>query len=185
MQLIKNIDPDFISNLNKQSSIIIGIPEDFRNNIIEIDNCDIFGLLLSNDINLSHAGSIVSSSIISVNYKVKMKLSIPIGVRLNIEEPISGKLHNMFLKIYNTYDVVTYCYDNNIPSRFIYENIELLLYVDMVRLKNKELSILPKNEMIATMYFNWYLQTKVNFPLIDQIYIIRDDHVYENFINII
>jgi len=184
MKILKEIEPDFLSKIDKTENIIFCCPPS-DSCIIESQMPDVASIILTQDINLSNA-STISQNVITVDFKPRIKVSFPAGLKLNITEPGNSELTGgIFDKIFSSYDSF-YCHTNPDEKEnfdhIIIENLLLTLYIDVIQMRKKNSAIyLKKNTPIAEIFFSWYIQTKNNFPQIKELYIIRDLYLYQEF----
>ncbi len=188
MKIIKEtIDPDQIALIDRTNSIIISTPST-DSNIVETEEKDIFSIILTHDVNLSMAKN-ASSNILIVEYLPRIRVSVPDGILMQLTEPNKS----IFYKMYTDYDIISVydSDDDDIKSEKklknkIYSNLKLTLYTDVIQMRNRELSlaVLNKGQTVANMYFTWYIR-EGNIPIVENIYIIKDSHIYQDFIQII
>ena len=70
-------------------------------------------------------------------------------------------------------------------SHYNITDMVFVMYMDTIRMREAGVQMLVKKEThITDFYFTWYVQTKNPMPQIEEIYLIVDSHVYEEFINI-
>lgn len=189
MKILKEIEPEILNEIDKTKNIIFCTPPT-DSCIIESQMPDIASIILTHDMNLSNA-SPISQNVITVDYKPRIKISYPAGLKLNITEPGSKEITGgIFDNMFTTMDTY-YC--QSIPNQksedfdhIIVENLILTLYIDVIQMRKKTNGIyLKKDVPIAEAYFSWYIQTKNDFPQIQNIYIVKDLYLYQEFMKTI
>jgi hypothetical protein len=139
-------------------------------------------ILLTQDINLSTLSVNISTNVIAIEYKPRIKILMPVGLRLNICETRNGQYKNIFDKIYANYDTFLGHTNNEELSYYIFENFVLTVYIDVIQMRKKTSPLyLNKGEPIADVLFSWYIQTKTQIPMIEKIYYIKDLYLYQEF----
>ena len=186
MIIVDKIEPNSFHEMDRSSNIIFCIPP-IDKCLEESQNPDIMSIKLTQDMNLS-LGANISHSIMSIEYKPRIKILLPTGLKMNIVEPSSGNLTNIFDKIYCEYDTFFGYKDRENENLIytIYENLNFTLYIDVIQMRKKMAPlILNKGETIADIFFSWYIQTKYPTPSIENIYLIKDLYIYQEFTKII
>lgn len=185
MNIIKEIDPDMLHKIDKKNNIIICTPP-VDKCIQEFETPDLLSITLTQDMNLS-LGSNISANVISMEYKPRIKIQMPTGLRMNIVEPENGDLVNIFDKVYCNYNTFFgYDQDNKELIYKTFENLVFTLYIDVIQMRKKMAPlILSKGSPIADIYFTWYIQTKYAVPSIENIYLIKDLYIYQEFNKVI
>jgi len=186
MKLLDRIDPEELIKIDKTKNIILCTPPSDKN-IIETKTPDIFSILLTQDINLS-LGEQITPNIIAMEYSPRLRILVPSGIKLNIIDTESNKTGSIFNKIYCNYDVY-YAYESETDTELkykVYNNIKFVLYIDVIQMRKKINSLLiSKGEPIADLYFSWYIQTQKEVPMIENIYLIKDLYVFQEFAKVI
>ncbi len=176
------INPDLLHSINKLNNIIICTPA-IDKCIIESPMPDILSIILTQGINLSMSTNILAN-IMPIEYKPRIKILMPAGLRMNIVEPSFGETTNIFNKIYCNYDTF-FGYSDMEKTMFdytIFENFEFVSYVDIIQMRKKTGALyLNKGETIADIFFTWYTQCKVQTPSIENIYLIKDTYLFQEF----
>jgi len=91
---------------------------------------------------------------------------------------------NIYQNIYKNITINNILNDQDIPTHNILSNIDFIIYIDMIRLKEEKLPlVIKKGTNITTMYFSWYM-TKLPIKDIKNIYLIKNQQCYEDFMNI-
>lgn len=185
----ETITPEFFDELDRSKNIIICMPTKV-NNIIELtENVDIYNIITEVD-NLLTKESKINDNIISFNSNINLKISVPAGIKININLPGSYNDHinDIYIKLYKKFDV-SYSYASIDPdklSHIIFENFKFENYVDLIALRNNYNKLLIKKYTpIAELYFSWYIQTHCPVPMIENIYVINDNYTFENFNQVI
>lgn len=187
MKLLDRIDPEELIKIDKTKNIILCTPPSDKN-IIETKTPDIFSILLTQDINLS-LGEQITPNIIAMEYSPRLKILVPSGIKLNIiTDTESNKTGSIFSKIYCNYDIY-HAYESEINTELkykIYNNISFTLYIDVIQMRKKINSLLiSKGEPIIDLYFSWYIQTQREIPMIENIYLIKDLYIFQEFAKVI
>jgi hypothetical protein len=180
-----DVQPEFLQKIDRKNNIILCVPPT-DHCVLESNQPDILSVILTQELNLSNAETI-SQNVVSINYKPRLKLSVPAGIKMNMIETESGNLVGIFDKIYKSMDeYVNLLNDKITPSHTIYENLALTLYIDVIQLRKKLSSIyIKKNQSILDIYFSWYIQTNIPTPNIENVYLIKDLYIFQEFRNII
>jgi len=203
MIIIKDgkVDPDFLASLNRKNNIVICIPPTETNIVTESDTfSDTFGISLPRDLNLSENDIIrISTNCLSTNIKPNIKISFPAGLKIQFSDYVEDIKQNIFLKNYKSFNInkvftpiqdpIFKQQDEHIKhselSHYLLTDMMFILYMDTIRMREVGLPMIIKKEtQITDFYFTWYVQTKRDMPQIEEIYLISDLHVYEDFINI-
>lgn len=183
------IEPELLQKIDRSNNIIICVPPT-DHCILESKLPDILSIILTQDLNLSNATTI-SQNIVAIDYRPRFKMSVPSGINVTLKETNFGELTNIIDKIHKTVDLF-YCRkekSNNIttfPDYVIHENMIMTLYIDVIQMRKTINNIyLKKNQSIADIFFTWYIQTQVPLPIIENIYLIKDLYIFQEFRNII
>ncbi len=189
MKIIREeeINPDFLNTINKQKTIIICLHPIEEHSIHELDEFpDTFKISLSQDINLSASNVIrISPSTLSAIARPKLKMCIPSGIKIKFEDFIGNPTQDIFWKIYRSFNHYAIIDDENNISRYIVGDFMFTMYIDTIRMREAGLQMLiEKGTPISEFYFSWYLQTKSELPQIDNIYLLINKQVYDDFVNI-
>ena len=189
MKIIRqgHVDPDFLSNLDKKNNIVMCVHPLEEDTIKELSEFpDTFGIFLPRDLNLSTSDIIkISSSALSTTHRLKLKISIPAGLKIQFCEYMKDRSSDIFWKNYRSFELYNVHDSDNNLSHHIISDIIFIMYMDTIRMREAGLRMLiNKGTQISEFYFTWYVQTKNAMPQIEEIYLISDSHVYEDFINI-
>jgi hypothetical protein len=190
MKLIKNeqIDPEILASINdNKNNIIISVHRSEMDLITESENCPgNFNIAITRDLNLSGSNvTQISNSILSVNYLPKIKVRLPVGVKLMFSDSLIQHNTDIFQKVYKSYEIKSVLDDNDKISYLFLDDFRLILYIDTIRLRsiNPQLMI-KKGTNILEFYFGWILQTQKELSMIEEIYVIYNNEVYDEFVNI-
>jgi len=185
MKIMETIDPDVISKLDKNSNIIICIPpieKDFITESEEFPDC--FKISLAKSLNLS-TEDVTKTDLnkFSANLYPKIKIMMPAGLRIqfseNYQNHLFDNLHKSF-EVNNVYD------ENNKLSYHIITKILITTIIDAVKMiKTNQNLIIDKGTLLTEFYFTWYTQTSSDMPQIENIYMIYDQDIFNDFANII
>ena len=182
------VDPDLLSKLDRKSNIIMCIDPNDGQFLTESESFpDTFKISLPKDINLSAQDVIkVSTSALAATFKPAIKISLPAGLKIQFSEFVDSHNQDIFWKIYKSFNLMnTYTLDNIIQYHLI-TNMTFVMNMDTIRMREVGTHMLLKKETpIIDFYFTWYVQTKRDMPQIEEIYLISDGQVYEDFMNII
>ena len=176
-------DPDFLATLDKTSNIVICVPPTEGEFIKSVDAPDVFEMSLPRDLNLSsNVTTTLATSVFVAKFEPKIKFSFPIGIKLQIDNVIND--NDIFLKIYKSFNIHR-AYINDILNHHLIDDIRFILYVDMFRLRETGQQMLLKAGMpVINFNFGWYVQTAYAMPNIEEIYLISDNQIYNDFKNI-
>jgi hypothetical protein len=184
-----NADPDFLSKLDRTNNIIMCIPP-VEGKVLEeiVDYPDTFGILLPRDLNLSSSDVVaVSTSALSTVFRPKLKISFPAGLKIHFENFLDCHTEDIFWKIYRSYDLKS-MFDSETekgPTHYLISDMQFIMYLDTIRMREAKVQMLiPKGTSVSTFYFTWYVQTKRDMPQIQEIYLIYDGQIYEDFLKI-
>lgn len=188
MKILKEgqIDPDFLAKLNKSTNIIMCVQPAESGIVTESEIFpDNFQLRLPRDFNLSSHDVInISTSTLSSVFRVNLKISIPVGIRINFNDFVGDTGQDVFWKIYRSFNSHEVHIEDKLNHHII-SDIVCIMYMDTIRMREAgKQMILRKDTAISDFNFNWYIQTKYPMPQIEEIYLIIDNQVYEDFINI-
>jgi hypothetical protein len=186
MQIITAVDPDFLANLDIEKNIIICTP--LNENIIEKETeSDVFKILLLKNLNITDPSiTRVSSNIISMSMWPEIKISHPTGTKLQFSELTEDFKQDIFLKIYKTFDQkIVVNNENDTPKYNLIEKMIFKLYIDTARMREIGTPMLiTAGTPIIEFFFTWYIQTVKDMPQIEKIYLIKNNQVYTDFVNI-
>jgi hypothetical protein len=187
MQIINDIDPDFLANLDIEKNIIICTPvgEEIINE--KETEPDVFKILFSKNLNVTDPSiTRVSSNIIATTIWAEIKISHPMGTKLQFSELTKNFTQDIFLKIYKAFNQKT-IFDNKTDTvkYNIIENMIFKLYIDTARMREVGTPMLISiGTPLIEFFFTWYIQTKKDMPQIEEIYLIKNNQVYADFMNI-
>jgi hypothetical protein len=184
MKLIRDVDPDFLANLDRKSNIIMCVHPQEEESLVESEAFpDTFGITLARDLNLSASNIVkISSSTLSATIRPKIKISCPVGIKLQFNEFMDNHNCDIFWKTYRSFDSHAVHNEHNQIHHNLISNIVFIMYMDTIRMREAGLQMLVKKDtQISNFYFTWYVQTISDMPQIEEIYIIADAQVYEDF----
>jgi len=189
MKIIRegNSTPELLASIDCKTNIVMCIHPNEKDSIKELKNFpDKFQLNLSRDVNLSTNDIInISSSALAATIRPNIKISFPVGVTPVFDNFVENHKQDIFWKIYKSFDSYSSYKEGDILDHHIVENVKLILYMDTIRMREANLQmILRKDTPIANFYFTYYIQTKNEMAQIEEIYLIIDDQVYKDFVNI-
>ena len=189
----QNIDDpaDFINTINLEKNIILCSPS--RLNIIKQNIDGSFSLNLLRDENLSMGKTRSSGALCIFDYLPYIKMCIPQGIKVNIDDPSFGSC--FFEKTY-THSDMFYESDKTddsrdkgfieLPPYVMLTNIKMTLHIDLKRLRELNSSFLLKmGQPIANIFFTEMPHFKEFGKTLDKIIYIRDDEIYETFLNVL
>ena len=168
LNIFTSFNKDDIYSIDPTENIIICT--DNEKNIVKKQIDGSFGIITDYDI-LSNK---IKNNKITFNHYSEIKLSIPIGIKLLITEPLNS---HYYYKIYNK---LNYEYkDNNI----IITNFEFDLEFDLERFKdvNSLLNIKRGGILYELNFINIISNIKNEKTEIKNFYIIKDSNLYDNF----
>lgn len=184
---IIHVDPDVFAKIDRKSNIIMCIPENEKKSLIELEDFpDTYGITLPRDLNLSADNIVrISAGTLAATHRPKIKICHPVGIKLQFNEFVDNHNLDIFQKIFRSFaSNIVLDKDSNIDHHLI-TDITFIMYLDTIRIRESGLQMfIKKDTQISNFYFTWYVQTIKGMPAIDEIYIIQDDHVYEEFHNI-
>lgn len=187
MKLIEQIDPDFLVNIDKKSNIVMCVHPEEKESLVETnDLSDNFGICLARDLNLSANDIIkISSSALAATIRPQIKISMPVGIRIQFSDFVQNPNQDIFWKTYRSFNSSTMYDDKENLSHVFVSNMVFIMYMDTIRMREAGLQmVVKKGVRICDFYFTWYAQTNSDMPQIENIYLLSDAHVYENFVNI-
>jgi hypothetical protein len=187
MKIINSIDPDFLAKLDRKNNIIMCANANDMITLTELENFpDTFGISLYRDVSLSASNVMkISVNALAATFRPPIKISFPAGLKIQFSEFIEEASQDVFWKIYKSFDLKSVFDTDNKLSHHLISDMVFLMYVDTIRMREVGLNMLLKKGMrIADFYFTWYVQTIKDMPQIENIYLISDSHVYEDFNNI-
>jgi hypothetical protein len=92
--------------------------------------------------------------------------------------------NDIFRRIYKSFDVDNVLNEQEIITHNFITNMRFKLYVDMIRLREESLPLTIKSgTIVSTICFNWYV-VKLPVKEIKNIYLIKDQQIFKDFINI-
>ena len=189
---VKEIDEisDNPNNINLEKNIILCTPSHL--NIFKQNIDGTFSLNLIRDENLSSGKTTGDGAIGILDYSPYVKMCIPQGIKVNIDDPSFG-----FCFIEKIYPYCEMYYQdekekdsknisfNEIPSYVIMTDFKITFHVDLRRLRNTHGSFLLKTgQSIANIYFTELPHFKEFGKELDKIIYIRNTEIYDQFINI-
>ena len=180
-------DPNFLSTLDRKSNIIMCLSPTESDTVTESkDFPDSFGINLSRDCNISSSELVnVSLNIIATTIVPNLKISFPVGIKLQFNDFVSDHNQDIFLKNYKSFDIYSIHEEENKISHHIIDNLKFIMYIDTFRIREtKSQMVLKKGTQILDFYFTWYAQTRYPMPQIEEIYLIADQQIYDDFLNI-
>ena len=189
MKIIHDVDPDFLAKLDKKNNIIMSVAPTEETSLIESEYFpDTFSIALARDLNLSANDVLkISSSTLAATIRPKIKICYPVGLKIQFSDFINDPNQDIYWKIYKSFDIHNVYNDEASTDidHHLVSNIVMVMYLDTIRMREANVQMLvKKNTSILDFYFAWYVQTKKDMPQIEQIYLISDQHVYEDFNNI-
>jgi hypothetical protein len=158
-----------------------------RDTIEETKNFpDRFHIKLARDINLSTNDIVsISSSALATTIRPKLKISFPVGIVPVFDNFNTDNCQDIFWKVYKSSDSYSSYKEGDILNHHIIDNIKFILYMDTIRMRESGLQmILRKDTPILDFFFSYYIQTKTEMAQIEDIYLIIDEQVYNDFVNI-
>ncbi len=179
--------PDILTKIDCKSNIIMCIHPTERDTIEETKNFpDRFLLKLVRDINLSTNDIVsISSSALATTIRPKLKISFPVGIAPIFDNFTTDHCQDIFWKVYKSCESYSSYKEGDILDHHIIDNIKFILYMDTIRMREAGLQmILRKNTPILNFFFSYYIQTKNEMVQIEDIYLIIDEQVYSDFVNI-
>ncbi len=183
MQIVKDVNPDFLAGINKASTIVICTSPLDESTVKESEDFpDVMELFLARDINLST--DIIRMTVDTFIAKIypKIKICMPAGIKIQFSDIIKKHTDDVFWKIYKSYNISSVYKDGGEIFYYNLDNFEFTLYIDSARLRElQHSSIITKGSKFAEFYFTWYIQSSGNVPQIENIYLISDQQVYEDF----
>lgn len=189
MKIIKegHADPDFLTSLDRTKNIIMCTPSE-GNSIIESENFpDSFSIAISRDLNLSASNIInVSTSALATTLRPELKISYPTGIKLVFSDFKEDFKEDLCWRIYKSHSTLNNIDKDNTTNFHVISDIKLIMYMDTIRMREAGVQmVIKKDTKLVDFYFTWYVQTKKDMPQIEEIYLISDSHIYEEFINIV
>ncbi len=183
----EHASPDLLHSIKTNANIIICLHPNDKNVIYESKTFpDRFEVALPRDINLSMNDIIsISSSALATTIRPNIKISFPVGIIPQFTDFVGKHDQDIFWKIYKSFDVYNSYKEGNILDHHILENIKFILYMDIIRIREAGLQMVLKKETpIMNLFFSYYIQTKNEINPIEEIYLIIDEQIYTNFVNI-
>lgn len=170
-------DPEILSNINLTKDIVIcyGTYKELELlNMSEIYEVD-YNIFIKN---VQAIKAVNVNNILQFEYAPKIKVSAPI----NIKFEINTNINNMVL--YSTLSKTTLC-DNNKDLKFtIYKNIKTSFkYIDSRIFSKFNGNIIPIGEDLMIFDFI-YKVTDTFYSFVNDIYIIQNSMIYDNFPNL-
>jgi hypothetical protein len=188
MKFIKEnqTDPDFLASLDRKSNIIMCIRPTEEESLIELDSVpDTFRISLSRDLNLSMDNIKIALSVLATNFKPNIKICFPAGLKIQFSELVEDSKQDIFWKIYKSFILNNVYNDHNFITHHLVSDIAFVMYMDTLRMREANVQMLiKKGTPVIDFYVTWYVQTKRDMPQIEEIYLISDNHIYEDFVNI-
>ena len=184
---IVHVDPDDFAKLDRKNNIIMCVPESEKKSLIELEDYpDTYGITLPRDLNLSSEDIVrISPGTLAATLRPKIKICHPVGIKLQFNEFMDNHHLDIFQKIFRSFTSTVVLADDNTIDHYLITDMIFIMYLDTIRIRDAGLQMfIKKDTQISNFYFTWYVQTIKDMPLIKDIYIVQDDHVYEDFINI-
>lgn len=187
MEIIKNIDPDFITNIDKTTNIIMCVPPIEENCIAESEHSpDTFEMRLHRIINLSTTDvTSIGVNAFTTIIQPKIKISMPAGLKIQFADFIKKHPDDIFWKSYRSFEINNVYNEEKKLSHQLLTNITMTAYIDVARMRQlNHIMLINQGTTFAEFYFTWYAQTACNMPQIEEIYLISDQYVFEDFLNV-
>lgn len=168
LNIFTSFDKNDIYSIDPTESIIICTIND--KNIVKKQIDGSFGIITDYDI----FSNKIKNNKITFNHYSEIKLSIPVGIKLLISEPLNSHYYH---KIYNK---LNYEYkDNNI----VITNFDFDLELDLERFKNSNslLNIKRGSILYELNFINIISNIKNEKTEVKNFYIIKDSELYDNF----
>ena len=174
----KEFYPELINEIDLGHSIIISSPNQY--NFIRRNRFGKLDVLASQDINLSTCAS-VNEYLKKFNCVPKIKVMVPKGIELNIENP-NNNYTNTIYSNFNT--EFRKHHKSNINDRLIYDRMEFDIYVDVKQfLKTNPTYLIKFDIALFTMSFNpmCYVGSVDHVNEVNDIYWIKNDELFRTF----
>lgn len=179
-----------LEDINVDNDIIICSLE---NETVIRQNIDgTFSLVLNHDENLSSCKSAHNGKMAIVEYYPTLKISIPQGYKIQIDDPSFGFC--FFDKIYPDCEILFPDEDNKInedinaadlpftdlPNRFIFHKFKFTFYIDLQRMADiNKTMFLKKGQTVANIFFT--MLPHYNQEISPKLYLIKNNEVYNQF----
>ena len=174
-----------ITNINPSNNIIISALND--DDSIKRTSDGSLSLLLKHPINLSNLRALINGVIV-LPFIPSLKFSVPTGIKLKFERPISSSYHN---NIHKSLEIIQKGLINNedndneynIPDHLIYQNLNFSIDLNLERLKKQNNTIvLKKRTSIIDLEFSpTYFVGSPIFPSIECVYYVKNSEVFNKF----
>ena len=181
---------DNVENINLRKNIILCSPSQF--NIFRQNIDGTISLNLDRDENLSATKVTRDGTISILDYFPKVKMSIPQGIKLNIDSP--SFQFCFFDKIYPSCDMFHQgAIDEDskgktfleLPAYIIMTKFRITFHIDLKRLRETHGSfLLKKGQSVANLYFIELPHFKKNCEAIENIIYFRNTELFETFLNV-
>lgn len=160
--------PEKFSKIDKLRNIIICTPID--KNYISKNPDSTISIL--NDFDLNFADKKIMGKIVTKDLYPRIRLSVPYGIKLDFE----SEKNKPFIQ--NTYEDHEIFYNNEIA---IYKKLHFIVDInlDLMRKYHKKL-VISKDDSI--LYMNFIYTFYKNFKTIDNIYHIKNNYIFEKFV---
>lgn len=161
---------DQLNQIDMNTSIVLCSNKDEKH--VKFDDMNRVTFITSQSIPFTNFTSINNCSV--YEYHPKIKLYHPLGVSSTFIEPYDGYFYN---KIYTSNDV--YFSGNSV----LYNKIQTVILIDRTMFKHfKKPLAINKNESVLSLEFTYNINSDDNTK-IKNIYYIRDNFVYEKFLD--
>lgn len=181
-----------IEKINLEKNVIIAGTE---NETLIRQNIDgTFSLILNRDENLSTGKSAMGGNMSLFDYFPQLKICIPQGVKINIDDPSFG--FSFFDKIYPDCKIIypeneekdykdTVFKDEFLPPRYYLIDFKFSFQIDVHRLRNiNRTFLLKKGQSIANIFFSELPHIRDFGGSLEGVYYIQDNEVYSTFTNL-
>lgn len=128
--------------------------------------------------------NVESAFLIPVTHSIPIKIAAPVGILPQFEKALNQQ-YGQAVYLLDAYMECMYLYDDEKAiSGVLFDNIEFVFQLYAKRLTSKDLSlIINRNTPIISLYFTWYVQCKMEMPIVENIYVLQNDTWYEQLSN--
>lgn len=182
------VDPNFLMSLDRRTNIVFCTTPYEKDTITELEYIpDTFSIHLARDINTSSEDvTRVSSNIIATTVRPTIKICFPVGLKIQFSDFMEDFKQNIFLKIYRSFNHKTvFDPETEDMSHILISDLVFDMYIDVARMREVKFPMMiRKGTRLSDFYFIWYAQTKKDMLPINEIYLISDEYIYQDFFNI-
>ena len=187
ISFLPEVEPEKM--FDKERTVIISTPPDDRRYGLRYNNDGTFSIMALNQIGLTTL-KVIGHGLAILQIQPLIKFSVPLGLRLQIVEPMSPSYYDRVNVEYDVYEAVESNgeepeeLENRIPEAKIIVNPKITIYADVNRYRqNKKAAAISTDEPLVDIYFQYIATPEWSHPVeIEQFVVASDKEFYNDFI---